>query len=132
MLTAGANEWLPKWRANGFINCKGNMVANADPIIRLSNLIQSRQARVYFIHVAGHDGDPGNEMADVSEISTCTDDSNWRAMEPKHIAGIAPAMTRVTQTTTERSHRSGSCSSPQSLSRVKEVNEKGRSLPGCY
>jgi len=59
-----ASVWIHKWRGNGFTNCKGYDVANKDLIVRLSDALLDRRARVTFVHVEGHGDDDGNDAAD--------------------------------------------------------------------
>lgn len=63
----GMNEWLPRWKNNGWRNSRGDEVANKDLWLKaedLLNQIRNREKNVTFQWIKGHDGFFGNEMAD--------------------------------------------------------------------
>lgn len=60
-------KWLYFWKANGFINSKGEEVKNLDLWNTLEVMIESCEfigVEVKFTKVKGHSGDTLNEMAD--------------------------------------------------------------------
>lgn len=52
--------WIWKWRANGWLNAKGQPVANRDLIQKLEDELCSRSIRPELRHVPGHAGVEGN------------------------------------------------------------------------
>lgn len=63
----GFEQWLPKWRRNGFKTTNGEPVRNAGIIRYLSALLEERGRRgqqIRLQYVKGHSGDPGNDGAD--------------------------------------------------------------------
>lgn len=58
----GCTEWRAGWERRGMKNSKGQEVANQDLWHELWAEVDSR--RVRFEWVKGHNGDPGNELAD--------------------------------------------------------------------
>ena len=58
----GATEWRAGWVRNGMRNSKKEPVANADLWMALWAEVDAR--KVTFEWVRGHNGDPGNELAD--------------------------------------------------------------------
>ena len=64
--------WCYKWCNNGWINAKGDTVANVDLLQKNFNLMKSINKEyedrgwgdIEFIHVRGHSGDYGNDEAD--------------------------------------------------------------------
>lgn len=61
-VTAGINEWLSGWKSRGFRNSKGREIANRDLWEAIDRLLPQR--KVVFRRVRGHQGNPGNEIAD--------------------------------------------------------------------
>ena len=58
----GMTEWLPGWKARGWKTAERKPVKNADLWQRLEQAASRHQ--VQWIWVRGHNGDPGNELAD--------------------------------------------------------------------
>jgi ribonuclease HI len=61
----GMEEWMPKWKANGWRRREGKSwkeVKNEDLWKELDKLLS--QHNVTFTHVAGHSGHPENERCD--------------------------------------------------------------------
>lgn len=63
----GATEWRAGWVKRGMRNSKGEPVANADLWQALWAQVDTR--KVTFEWVRGHNGDPGNELADLLAVS---------------------------------------------------------------
>jgi ribonuclease HI len=61
-LVKGMTEWLGGWKANSWRNSSRKPVKNADLWRTLDELSQHHTVR--WLHVRGHNGDVGNEMAD--------------------------------------------------------------------
>lgn len=59
----GMTEWLPGWQARGWRTADKKPVKNADLWQEL--LLLAAQHEIDWKWVRGHDGDPGNERADV-------------------------------------------------------------------
>ncbi|MGN6606760.1 MAG: ribonuclease HI [Jatrophihabitans sp.] len=58
----GITEWMPRWKANGWVNSQRKPVSNADLWRALD---EARAAHdVEWLWVKGHSGDEGNERAD--------------------------------------------------------------------
>lgn len=55
--------WVPGWRRKGWRTAKGSPVANRDLHEAVGEELIGRNVR--WVWVRGHDGDPGNEAADV-------------------------------------------------------------------
>lgn len=55
--------WIYKWKKNGWKLANGENVKNKDELVKLDNAIKSLNA-IQWIHVKGHSGNVGNEMAD--------------------------------------------------------------------
>ena len=58
----GINEWIRKWRANGWRTASRKPVKNADLWQELDTARERHDVTWHW--VKGHDGDPGNERAD--------------------------------------------------------------------
>jgi ribonuclease HI len=58
-----SNRWYERWQKNGWVNSKGEAVANQDLWERLIAFLKENPD-VRFEKVKGHSGDPGNEAAD--------------------------------------------------------------------
>ncbi|XP_071999614.1 ribonuclease H1-like isoform X2 [Engystomops pustulosus] len=58
----GMTEWIPRWKENGWITLYGEEVVNKEEFARLDQLC--KEVDVTWTHVPGHQGNPGNEMAD--------------------------------------------------------------------
>jgi len=56
-------EWLPGWKARGWRTADKKPVKNADLWQELESL--TGQHDIDWVWVRGHDGDPGNERADL-------------------------------------------------------------------
>lgn len=58
----GLNEWLPGWKRRGWRTADGKAVKNQDLWERLD--AACARHRIDWRWVKGHNGDPGNELAD--------------------------------------------------------------------
>lgn len=58
----GYHEWLPYWRANGYVKRSGGLAKNRAHWERLAQAA-ARHSSVVFEWVPGHAGVPGNERA---------------------------------------------------------------------
>ncbi|XP_015597413.1 ribonuclease H1 [Cephus cinctus] len=56
------NEWMPKWKRNGWRTSNGKNVINKQELIQMENAMNG--LNVIFEYVPGHKGIYGNEMAD--------------------------------------------------------------------
>lgn len=54
LLVRSMNEWMPKWKKNGWRTSLGQGVKNKDLLERIDELRQ--QINVSFVHVNGHAG----------------------------------------------------------------------------
>ena len=57
------NDWMWKWALNGWCNSKGREVENIDLVQKVYELMKTAN-KVKIIHVKGHNGLLGNELAD--------------------------------------------------------------------
>lgn len=87
---AGVQQWLPKWRVNGFLTSKGEPVKNAGVIKYLSALLQERRARgleVSLEYVESHSGHIGNDrataQANVGAKLQPQQDPDWGSLEAR-------------------------------------------------
>ncbi|WP_334133492.1 ribonuclease HI [Tepidimonas sp.] len=60
----GITEWLPGWKARGWLTADRKPVKNADLWRQLDELVHQRGHQIDWHWVRGHTGDPGNERAD--------------------------------------------------------------------
>jgi len=60
----GIEEWVPKWRANGWKTADKKPVKNQDLWERLSSVTQTHQVRWHWVR--GHNGHVENERVDVA------------------------------------------------------------------
>mgnify|MGYP001217809179 CR=1 FL=1 len=58
-LKNGINDWMPKWKANGWKTSARKPVKNKDLWVELDELVSYRE--VIWSWVRGHSGNPGNE-----------------------------------------------------------------------
>jgi ribonuclease HI len=58
----GINEWIAKWKINGWRTSNKKEVKNKDLWAQLDNL--TSQLKINWIWVKGHSGHPGNDRAD--------------------------------------------------------------------
>jgi ribonuclease HI len=58
----GINEWIAKWKINGWRTSNKTEVKNKDLWAQLDNL--TSQLKINWIWVKGHSGHPGNDRAD--------------------------------------------------------------------
>jgi ribonuclease HI len=58
----GVTEWLAGWKARGWKTASNAAVKNVDLWQELDSLLGSHEIRWHW--VKGHNGDPGNELAD--------------------------------------------------------------------
>jgi ribonuclease HI len=61
-LRSGVTSWLAGWQRNGWLTSARKPVKNADLWQRLH--AATREHRIEWLWVKGHNGDPGNERAD--------------------------------------------------------------------
>lgn len=61
----GMTEWLPGWKARGWKTAAKQPVKNVDLWQRLDDLVSSSGHAIDWRWVRGHNGDPGNEHADM-------------------------------------------------------------------
>ncbi len=61
----GMTEWLTGWKARGWKTAAKQPVKNVDLWQRLDALVNTARHKIEWRWVRGHDGDPGNERADV-------------------------------------------------------------------
>lgn len=63
----GMNEWIHKWKRNGWVSHSGDAVKNESlwrKLDRLRNELESKGIEVTFKHIRGHRGDVFNERVD--------------------------------------------------------------------
>lgn len=64
----GTTNWMEGWKANGWLTSSGEPVSNVDLWKQIDEsypkLLEKCGGKVKFIHVDGHSGDVGNDMAD--------------------------------------------------------------------
>ena len=58
----GVNEWLDGWKARGWKTASKSPVKNADLWQELDSLLPHHEIKWHWVR--GHNGDPGNELAD--------------------------------------------------------------------
>ncbi|MDP3171213.1 MAG: ribonuclease HI [Polaromonas sp.] len=61
----GMTEWIKGWKARGWRTAAREPVKNVDLWQKLDALVTGSGHRIEWIWVRGHDGDPGNERADL-------------------------------------------------------------------
>lgn len=61
----GITEWLPGWKAKGWRTASKQPVKNVDLWQRMDELVSNGGHTIDWRWVRGHNGDPGNERADV-------------------------------------------------------------------
>ncbi len=61
----GMTEWLTGWKARGWRTAAKEPVKNVDLWQRLDTLVNGSGHQIEWVWVRGHDGDPGNERADL-------------------------------------------------------------------
>lgn len=61
----GMTEWLPGWKARGWKTAAKQPVKNVDLWQRLDDLVSTSGHTIDWRWVRGHNGDPGNEHADM-------------------------------------------------------------------
>ncbi len=61
----GMTEWIAGWKARGWRTAARQPVKNVDLWQRLDALVTGSGHQIEWVWVKGHDGDPGNERADV-------------------------------------------------------------------
>jgi ribonuclease HI len=61
----GMTEWIRGWKARGWRTAAKEPVKNVDLWQKLDALVTGSGHSIEWIWVRGHDGDPGNERADV-------------------------------------------------------------------
>lgn len=63
VINAMNNKWYERWQSNGWVNAKGDAVANKDLWLKLIKVAEDHGS-VKWEKVKGHSGDHGNEEAD--------------------------------------------------------------------
>ena len=58
----GINEWINKWKINGWKSSNNKTVKNKDLWVQLDNL--TSKLKINWVWVKGHSGHMGNERAD--------------------------------------------------------------------
>ncbi|MES2953831.1 MAG: RNase H family protein, partial [Pseudomonadota bacterium] len=58
-------EWIKGWKARGWRTAAKEPVKNVDLWQKLDALVSGNGHSIEWVWVRGHDGDPGNERADV-------------------------------------------------------------------
>ena len=61
----GMTEWIKGWKARGWRTAAKEPVKNVDLWQKLDTLVSGSGHTIEWIWVRGHDGDPGNERADL-------------------------------------------------------------------
>ena len=61
----GMTEWIKGWKARGWRTAAKEPVKNVDLWQKLDALVSGSGHTIEWIWVRGHDGDPGNERADL-------------------------------------------------------------------
>jgi len=61
----GMTEWIKGWKARGWRTAAKEPVKNVDLWQKLDLLVSGSGHHIEWVWVRGHDGDPGNERADV-------------------------------------------------------------------
>lgn len=61
----GMTEWIAGWKARGWKTAAKQPVKNVDLWLRLDELVTTAGHKIDWRWVRGHDGDPGNEHADM-------------------------------------------------------------------
>lgn len=61
----GMTEWIKGWKARGWRTAAKEPVKNVDLWQKLDALVSASGHNIEWVWVRGHDGDPGNERADV-------------------------------------------------------------------
>ena len=61
----GMTEWLPGWKARGWKTASKEPVKNVDLWQKLDALVSGGAHQIEWRWVRGHNGDPGNERADM-------------------------------------------------------------------
>jgi ribonuclease HI len=61
----GITEWLSGWKAKGWKTAAKQPVKNVDLWQRLDALVTNTEHKIEWRWVRGHNGDPGNERADM-------------------------------------------------------------------
>jgi len=61
----GMTEWIKGWKARGWRTASKEPVKNVDLWQKLDALVSGSGHAIEWVWVRGHDGDPGNERADV-------------------------------------------------------------------
>lgn len=67
VVNAVNNAWITKWKMLHWFKVDGEPVKNKELWVEFDKLLSSVEASgtfIEFIHVRGHAGDPGNELAD--------------------------------------------------------------------
>ncbi|KAH0471352.1 MAG: hypothetical protein KVP17_003180 [Porospora cf. gigantea B] len=81
-------EWIPRWKLNGWRTAKGAPVKNKDLHVEMVRLHTLLADRVSFRFVYGHRGDPGNDVADnlARTAATLEEDVTFQPMSylPAH------------------------------------------------
>ncbi|KAH0476517.1 MAG: uncharacterized protein KVP18_002614 [Porospora cf. gigantea A] len=75
-------EWIPRWKLNGWRTAKGAPVKNKDLLLTMVALQAGLGNRVSFRFVYGHRGDSGNDVADnlARKAATLEEDVTYQNM----------------------------------------------------
>ncbi|KAL5289248.1 RNASEH1.2 family protein [Megaselia abdita] len=57
-------RWIKGWKRNGWKTSSGQPVKNFDEFVELDQLLEDKSVKIKWVHVRGHKGIHGNEMAD--------------------------------------------------------------------
>lgn len=63
-LISSIEKWIRGWKRNGWKTSSGQAVKNYDEFIELDKLLEDKSVNIKWVHVKGHKGIHGNEMAD--------------------------------------------------------------------
>lgn len=72
VVNAVNNAWITKWKLLHWFKVDGEPVKNKELWVKFDKLLSSVKAGgvfIKFIHVRGHVGDPGNELADALAVA---------------------------------------------------------------
>ena len=64
----GMTEWIAGWKSRGWKTAAKQPVKNVDLWLKLDQLVTTAGHKIDWRWVRGHDGDPGNEHADMLAI----------------------------------------------------------------
>jgi len=96
-------EWIQKWKTKKdfYEDSSSSKILNRDLFIRLDGLIKQRTGAVYFVHVAGHAGEFGNEQANVLAIAASNASKFGKKVGTKVIDTITNSKENVSESKKE-------------------------------